>query len=275
MEDLKNICCGYKHGHILMGVLVAVLAVYVAVLAANAIKANKYIGRDTAAQSTITVSGTGDVSIKPDLAVINFSVVSNAKTVVEATTKNTKDMNAIVNVAKSLGVEDKDLQTTGYSINPQYNYVDEPVPSVQCAGGMCPVAAAGKRILSGYDVTQTLTVKMRDMSKIGQIIEEATASGANQVGDLQFTIDNPEVAQADARKIAIDDAKAKAQKLASQMEVKLGRITGYSEGGYYPMAQLNYAAKDMAAGSGTAAVPNIQTGENKVTSNVNIVYEIE
>ena len=131
-------------------------------------------------------------------------------------------------------------------------------------------------MITGYDVTQTLTIKIRkgNMAKIGQIIEGATAAGANQAGSLQFTLDNPDAVQAQARKIAIDDAEAKSQVLAKQLGVKLVRITSYSEGGYYPAAQLNFAANDVAAGS-AAAVPNIQTGENKVTVNVNVTYEIE
>lgn len=265
-----------------LGVFLAVLAVYVAVLAANAVKANKYIGKDTAVQSTISVSGSGDVFVKPNLVVMDFSVVSEGTGVSEATADNNKKMNAIVDAAKSLGITDKDMQTTAYNISPRYDYVKQvatPAGPSAAIGSLPsdPAYGSGRRVLSGYDVTQTLTIKIREenMLKIGQIIEEATAAGANQVGDLQFTLDSPEAVQAQAREKAISDAKSKAGALAAQLGVKLVRITGYSDGGYYPAAQLNFSAKEMAVGTDRAVAPNIQTGENKVTANVSITYEIE
>jgi len=272
---MNNICCGgTKAGGIIMAVLLAVLAVYVAALAVNAVKSNKYIGRDAATQSTISVAGSGDVYVAPDLAVMDFSVVSEAKTVADAMADNTKKANAIIDVVKSLGVAEKDLQTTNFNVTPHYDNVNSQNDVIKCTPESCPMPIGTKRVLTGYDITQTLTVKMRDMAKIGQIIEEATASGANQVGDLQFTLDDPDAVKADARQKAIVDAKAKADKLANQLGVKLGRITGFSEGGYYPSSQINYAAKD--AGGGIAAVaPNIQVGENKTTVNVSITYEIQ
>jgi hypothetical protein len=282
MENQQNnLCCGQpKAVGVILGVLLAVLAVYVAVLAVNAIMASKYIGRESANQATISVAGTGDVSIKPDLAAMDFSVVSEAKTVADATADNNAKMNAIIDVAKSLGVDQKDLQTAGYSVNPRYDYVRQEVSAPSSVPGGAATSdliyPSGKRILSGYDVTQTLTVKMRGemMNKIGQIIEEATAAGANQVGDLQFTVDDPDAVQAQAREIAIKDAKSKAEILAKQLNVKLVRITGYSDGGgYYPIA---YAGKGVAMDTAQGVpAPNIQTGENKITVSVNINYEIE
>ncbi len=302
MEKETNGCacvaCGSegKSLRVIAGVLLAVLAVYVAVLAANAIKANKYVGRDAVNQGTISVSGEGEVYKAPDLAVMDFSVISTAKTVVEAMADNTKKMNAIIDVAKSLGVADKDLQTTNFNMNPRYDYVktapvpavgttrssvSSSVPAMDMAIEIAPDEPIyypnGKRVLSGYDVTQTLTVKMRDMAKIGQIIEELVASGANQTNDLRFTLDDPAAVQGEARKEAINDAKEKARILAEQLGVKLGRITSYNDSGYSPVYRLNYAAKDMAAGAvqESAPAPTIQTGESKITANVNIVYEIE
>ena len=272
---MENKISGEQKGFLIpfAAILFAVLAIYVGVLAVNAVKANKYIGRDYTSIDTITVSGTGDVYASPDLATMDFSVVSEATAVAAAMDDNTKKMNAIVDVVKSLGVPEADLQTSGFSINPHYDYVNDKT-TTSPNGAYYP---SGNRVLSGYDITQTLTVKVRqdNMAKIGQIIAEATASGANQVGDLQFTIDKPETLQDEARKQAIDEAKAKAETLASQLGVKLVKITNYSEGGYAPTYSLSY---DKAAATGTAAeaaTPAIQTGQNKIESNVNITYEIE
>ncbi|MCU0653118.1 MAG: SIMPL domain-containing protein [Candidatus Pacebacteria bacterium] len=267
---------------ILTAALALVLTVYVAALAVNAIKSSKFAGRPAGGANTITVSGDGNVSVKPDLAVMDFSVVSEATTVAAALDDNNKKMKAIVDVVKSLGVEEKDLQTSGYNINPRYDYLKAAVPPV--ASNSTPAVDVpvyypeGRRALAGYDITQTLTVKMREeaFGKIGQIIQEVTAAGANQVGDLQFTLDNPDAAQADARGKAIDNAKNKAQTLAKQLGVKLVRLSNYSDGGYSPVYRLNYAAKDAAAGAAESApAPSIQTGENKITVNVSLTYEIE
>lgn len=294
MEKQNNNACGVcppqgGFAKMVLGALMTALAVYVAALAVNAIKENKYIGRATQIQSTVSVSGQGEVYKKPDLAVMDFSVVSEAKTVAEAMEDNTEKMNAIVDVTKSLGVEEKDLQTTEFRIYPRYDYVK----STTSSAILRPVDdeeevvevdesyyyPSGKRVLSGYEVTQTLTVKIREgnMEKIGTIINEVTASGANQVGDLRFTLDDPDEAQAEAREKAIEDAKTKAQNLAGQLGVKLVRIINYSDSRYYPVSQVNYATKDMAVGMGGAAesAPTIQTGESKITVNVNISYEIE
>jgi len=274
-NQTNNIFCGNsKFIKTIIAVLFAALAVYVAVLAVNAIKANKYIGRDVSTQNTISVSGKGEIYVKPDLAVMDFSVLSEAKTVAEAMTDNTKKMNAIADVVKSLGVAEKDLQTTGFNISPHYDYVRQ--SSSDLISGAEPIYPSGKRILSGYDITQTLTVKMRDMAKIGTIIQEVTAAGANQVGDLQFTLDDPDAAQAQAREKAINNAKEKANPLAKQLGVKLVKIVNYNENDYTPVYSLDYAAKTVAAGiAENAPAPSIQTGENKITSNVSIVYEIE
>ena len=289
MENQNNNVCGVCNCaggpcRIVVGALAIALAVYVAALAVNAIKSNKYIGRQVANQATISVSGDGEVYKTPDLAVMSFSVVSEAKTVAEAMEDNTKKMNAITDVMKSMGVAENDLQTTNFSINPRYDYVRATAP-VPADGAEIAVDEeyyypSGKRTLSGYDVNQTMTIKVRqeNMGKIGQIIQEATASGANQVGSLQFTLDDPDAAQAEARELAIVEAKEKAEILAKQLNVKLVRIISYNDGGYSPTYRLNYDAKEEAYGMGGAAsvpAPDIQAGESKISMNVNITYEIE
>jgi uncharacterized protein YggE len=282
-NQMNNMCCGnLKSARYLMGALALALTVYVAALAFNAIKSSKFVGRGTGGVNTITVSGNGDVYAKPDLAVMDFTVVSEAATVAAAMDDNTKKMNAIVDVAKSLGVAEKDLQTSGFNINPRYDIVKQMTPTAEPTTVTIAVPTTpiyypdGKRVLAGYDITQTLTVKMRDLTKIGQIIQEITAAGANQAGDLQFTLDNPDSVKDQARGMAIEDAKAKAKTLAQQLKVNFVRISNYNEGGYTPVYQLNYAAKDVAAGvAENAPAPNIQTGENKVTVNVSLTYEIE
>lgn len=222
-------------------------------------------GKLTETQNTITVSDTGTIYAKPDLALTTLSVISEAKTVAEAMSDNTEKMNAIVGSVKGKGVEDKDLKTTNFNIYPRYEYENK-----DCSMYYCP---PGKRVLAGYTVSQSLEVKMRDMEKIGEIIEGATVAGANEVGDLQFTIDKQDELKAQAREEAIEKAKAKAKELAKVLGIKLVRINSFNESSVLPY----YFGVKEAVGMGGATVPatpQIETGENKIEVTISITYEI-
>jgi len=216
-------------------------------------------------ENTITVSATGEIYTKPDLTLTTFSVVNEAKLVSEALAENTKKMNAIINFIKAQGVEDKDLKTTNFNISPRYEYRKEeteiyPYPP-------------GKRVLVAYEVTQSLQVKIRDMTKIGDILQGATDAGANQVGDLQFTVDKEDEFKKQARNEAIEKAKVKAKELAAQLGVNLVRITNFSESAVLPYFYgLEKAVAP--AGIGGGEIPQIETGENKIEVTVTITYEI-
>ena len=215
--------------------------------------------------NTITVSDTGEVYAKPDLALTAFSVITEEKTVAEALSKNTEKMNTVIDFVKGQGVEEKDLKTTSFNIYPRYEWYDE----TQCEIYPCPT---GERVLVGYEVQQSLEVKIRDLEKIGAIIEGATEAGANQVGDLQLTIDKQDELKKQAREQAIEKAKTKAKELAGQLGVKLVRITNFSESSVIPYYYgLEKAAALSGVGGGT---PQIETGENKIEVTVSITYEI-
>lgn len=215
--------------------------------------------------NTITVSATGEVYTKPDLTITTFSTITEKKTVAEALSENTKKMNAVISFVKAQGVEDKDLKTTSFNIYPRYEYQKIEIE-------IYPYPP-GKRVLVGYEVTQSLQVKIRDMEKIGNIIEGATTAGANEVGDLQFTVDKEEEFKKEARKEAIEKAKAKAEDLASQLGVNLVKITNFSESSVIPYFYgLEKAAAP--AGLGGGETPQIETGENKIEVTVTITYEI-
>jgi uncharacterized protein YggE len=246
--------------------LLIIVIIFFAVRIQNDIKAGQYIGQDVQNINVITATGVGDVNSNPDLAQITFSVISNAKTVSEAMADNTKKMNTVIAFVKGQGVEDKDMTTASFNISPTYDYVQG-----LCTTASCPQS---KRVLSGYEVDQSLQVKIRDLSKIGVIIEGATAAGANQTGDLQFTIDDQDSLVAQARVKAIAKAKAQASQLASQLGVRLVRITGYNEGNNIPSPVYSLSAKAMDTASVGAEAPSIQIGQNKTEVSVSITYEI-
>ena len=250
------------------GIFLIILSAYFFILAENKIQEQKYIGWDVESSNTITISGTGEIYAKPDLALTTFSVVSNAKTVADALADNVQKMNAITDFLKGQNIQDKDLKTVNFSLNPAYEWIREPNED-------SAIYPNGKRVLVGYEVNQSLQVKIRDLERIGQIIEGATASGANQAGDLQFTIDQEEELQNQAREQAIEKAKIKAKELASQLGVKLVRVANFSENGYLPYYSYAKTVSAEASGAMLDAAPSISTGENKIESIVSITYVID
>ncbi|MDO8559353.1 MAG: SIMPL domain-containing protein [bacterium] len=245
----------------LLVLFIAVLILFFAVGVSNKIKEGRYIGENTAFKNTISVTATGDVYAKPDLAQISFSVVNEGKTVVGVMSENTNKMNTVIDSIKKQGVESKDIKTTNFSMNPRYEWR-------KTASSYFP---EGERTLIGYEISQSLEIKIRDLNKVGTIIEGATGSGVNQVGILYFTIDNQDKLNAEARQKAINEAETKAKELASELGVKLGKIVNFSESGFSPMPM--YAFKEMGIGGGGTA-PQIETGENKISVTVSITYEI-
>ena len=247
---------------IILTVFLLALTVYTVVVIQNKIKEGRYIGQEIESRNTITVFGKGEVYTRPDLAITIFSVVTEKKTVSEALSENTEKMNTIIDSMKEQGVEDKDLKTTSFNIYPRYDWYNETRFYPQ-----------GRRVLVGYEVRQSLQVKIRDMEKIGEIIQKATNAGANQVGDLQFTIDNEDEFKKQARGQAIEKAQDKAKELASQLGVRLVRIVNFSESGVVP---YYYGLEKIVGmgGSEETAAPTIETGENKIEVNVIITYEI-
>ena len=166
-------------------------------------------------------------------------------------------MNNIISFLKNdLKIADKDLKTTGYNIYPQYEYTKD-----------------GKRIFLGYRITQTLEVKIRDLSKVGDVLEGTVDKGTNEIGSLQFTNDDLERIKVEARKLAIDNATEKSKTLTSQLGVKLGKIVSFSEGTLWP-TPVPYLKEAVGVGGGEIA-PQIETGENEINVNVSITYEIE
>lgn len=249
-----------------LGVL-AILGVFLLVLIAGNIMNWRYIGAGVAAANTINITGYGEAFGAPDIATFTFTVSSTKSTVAAAQADATAKINAVTDYLKAQEVDAKDIQTSDYSVNPQYDYSGS-----VCANGYCPPT---RGTLTGYEVRQTTTVKVRDTSKAGDLLTGVGSKGATEVSGLSFTFDDPNKLQDDARAKAIADAKGKADLLASQLGVHIVRVVSYNDNGGYPTP---YYAKDVAMGSGVASqaavAPEISIGQNKVTSNVSITYEI-
>jgi len=205
----------------------------------------------------ISFTGEGKVSSKPDIAFIDFSVVTQGADISNVQDSNTKKMNKVVDFLKSFGIEDKDIKTTNYGLYPQYTYENNQIPQIM-----------------GYQITQTLNVKIRKTDTVGDVLKKGVTMGINQVNSLYFGIENDEKLKEDARQLAITDAKKKADIMASQIGIKLGKIIGFSENtSGYPVPMM-YDAKAQGMG-GSGSSPNVQIGENEITLSVTIIYEIK
>lgn len=251
--------------------VLSLLAFYLLALVFSEFKSMRYIGSGVSASNTITVSGEGEVSAVPDMATFSVTIQERAKTVAAAQEVATEKSNDILAYLEGEGIDEKDIQTADYSVYPEYEYQTTEV----CRDGYC---GPGKQVLVGYQVSQTITVKVRDTEQAGDLLAGVGERGASQVSGLSFTIDDEEALQNAARDEAIADAKDKAQELARSLGVKVVRVVGFSENGSYPPTPYAYGrggtAMDMAVAQEAKAAPAIPAGENKIFSNVTITYEI-
>ena len=205
-------------------IALGVLALFLLAATFGELKSLRFIGRGVTATNTITASGNGEVFAVPDTATFSVTVQENAAEVKPAQDAATEKSNDIVAYLKAQGIDEKDMQTTDYSVYPQYEY-----QQASCREGYCP---PGKQVLNGYQVSQTLTVKVRDTKKAGDLLSGVGSRGASQVSGLSFTVDDEDALQAEARQMAIDEARDKAEALAAQLGVNIVRVVGVREGGY-------------------------------------------
>ena len=165
----------------------------------------------------ISVSAQGRISAAPDMAVMQLSVVREGKTAREALTANNKAMADIVGEMKKEGVESRDLQTAGISIQPRYEYHNN------SNGRQKPPK------IVGYIVSNALTVRVRDLESIGTLLDRSVTLGVNQGGNIRFMVEDTETLLQEARLKAMKNAIAKAEALTGAAGVKLGRILSISE----------------------------------------------
>ncbi|MEN0041487.1 MAG: SIMPL domain-containing protein [Pseudomonadota bacterium] len=210
----------------------------------------------------ISVSATGNADIAPDMAVLNLMVMREADTARAALDANTQAMAAVLADMKAEGIDERDLQTSNFNINPRYFY-----PPRKKDGTQEP-----PRIV-GYTVTNGLTVRVRDLGKLGTILDRSVTLGVNSGGNVRFTNDDPAKAIDQARRKAMENAISKATTLTDAAGIGLARITSISEqnrGQPRPMPMAVARAK-MAAEA--APVP-IAAGENSYSVTVNVTWEL-
>lgn len=250
----------------------AFLALFLLVETMKSLKEYRYVGSGVTATNTITVSGQGEVFAVPDRATFSVTVREEAKEVADAQDAATEKTNAIISYIKGAGVEEKDIKTVSYNVNPKYEWKQK-----ACVlGSYCE---PGNQVLIGFEVWQILEVKVQDPKKAGDLLTGVGSRGASEVSGLSFTIEDEDQLRSEARQMAIKEAKEKADALAKQLGVSVVRVVGFYEDSYgYPMPYYGKGgmAMDaaMSARAESAPTPELPAGENKITSNVNVTYEI-
>lgn len=210
----------------------------------------------------IVVTGEGSVDIAPDMAVLLLTVTREAKTAREALDANSSAMSDVLAAMQAQGIARRDLQTSNFSIQPNYTY-----PPRSSTG-----AEKAPRIV-GYTVRNSLTVRVRDISAIGAVLDKSVTLGVNEGGNIRFTNDDPSAAITQARTKAMQEALAKAKTLAAAAGVNTGKVLEISEQSFRP-GPAPMARAEMAMARSADAVP-VATGENTYTVTVTVSLAID
>jgi hypothetical protein len=216
--------------------------------------------------TTISVTGEGEVMAVPDIGQFSFSVVAKGDDAVTAQEASGTKINEINAAIEAAGVERSDIKTEYYSLYPTYTYETRP-----CIAGMyCP----GEQVQNGFEVNQTILVKVRNLDQAGTLLGLVGDKGATNISGLSFTIDDSSVLKDEAREKAIADARAKAEVLAKNLGVRLSKMVGYYEDeGMYPYYGMGGDMRVQAESSFKG--PDLPTGENKTTSRVTLTFQVK
>jgi len=200
------------------------------------------------------------VKTVPDMAIVELGTLSQAATAKAALEANTQKMTALIAMLKAAGIDDKDIQTSNFSVNPRYENSS---------------VSTGTPKICGYDVSNSVSVVVHKLADLGGILDKAVGAGSNQVNGVTLTVAEPQAAMDEARKVAVKDALRKAGLLTEAAGVKLGPLVNMSEGGNVMPVPImrGRVAMDMAA-KASAPVPMAQ-GEVAISADVNMVWDME
>lgn len=211
---------------------------------------------EAGAMRTLALTGHGEVRLAPDMATVTAGVLSQAATARDALTANNRSMAALLDALKSAGISEKDIQTSNFSVAPRYDYNNNTQPPK----------------LVGYDVSNSVSVMVRQLDALGPVLDQLVTAGSNQISGIAFGIAEPDAALDEARKLAVADAARKAKIYTEAAGVTLGPITSISESGGFAPPMPHVKAMRMEAAD--AAVP-IAQGEQSLSIDVNIVWDIK
>jgi hypothetical protein len=212
---------------------------------------------DASSPVTISVSGEGKVTGKPDIADVSIGVQTDRLRTSElASADLAQTMEDVLAAVRKAGIADADIRTEQLWLTPVYDYTD------------------GRTDMSGFQATQSLQVTVRDLTSIGTLLTAATEAGANQLGSVQMRIDDADALRAKARSEAIAEAKAKADVLAGELGMRVDELVGFTEGMTSPYAMRAYEGKAMAGGMDDMATLELPAGSEDVFVTVSLTYRL-
>jgi len=260
--------------------LLIILSAYYAVRIYSEIKKDNMLGESTT-PATISFTGHGEVTATPNIANISFTISKDDKTVKAAQADVAVVEKSALSVLKTKGVADADIKTTDASFNPKYEYKQaicpQPVMAPLSSGvSVSPIYCnPGKQVLAGYTASESITVKVRNTDTVGDIVQALGTTGVSNLNGPDFSIDNPDALQIQARKLAITDAQTKAKELAKDLGVSLGKISSFDESNNPTPIMFSAKNEAMSAVAPVAAPAVITQGQNTISSDVTITYEIK
>lgn len=225
-------------------------------LPAGAALAQEVVPARAISGTRLDIVATGEVSRVPDIARINAGVVTQARTATEAIAQNAQRMERVIAALKRAGIAERDIQTSSINLNPEYRYVENQAP-----------------ILTGYRASNEVTVRFRDIAETGAILDALVAEGANQINGPMLEIDKPDEALDEARRQALEKARARAEMYAQATGMRVTRILAISESAVagppipYPVMRMEAAAQDAS----TKIVP----GEQTLSVTLSVTYELQ
>ena len=238
------------------------LIVYVGLLAMDKSYSLKQTIENKNPKNTISVTGQGKVSATPDLATVNLGVITNGDTASSVQDESSKKINKIIDFVKQQGISKEDVTTSGFSIYPQQDY------------------QGGKSTITGYQASQTITIKVRGVDKstdkLSKILGGVAATGANQINGVFFSFDDPDQLKGEARKQGIEKAKQKAVELAAAAGLQLDKVINVSESsgipGPIPYAEAGLGGTGLASDKSVA--PNVEPGNQDIITEMTVVFEV-
>lgn len=201
----------------------------------------------------LSVSAQAEARRTPDIAVLSTGVVTQAADANAAMRANAEQMNKVVAAIRAAGIEARDVQTSGINLNPQYRYAENQPPTI-----------------TGYQASNTVNITVRDIARLGKILDALVATGANQVNGPSFDVEDKESALDEARRAALEKAQARASMYAKSLGMQVRRIVSISEGGRIDVPVPMMRMKAMAADAETSVSP----GENVLSMNLDVVFEL-
>ena len=264
--------------YIFLSALILAATVYISIQSINILDSG-----DNNDENTITISAEGKVDAAPDVARVDFSVIAQGKTPKEVQRQVSEKMNKIADFIKEQGVDAKDIKTLNISVNPRYYYsydyprIPCPLMSEVYPSSSSPISCPPKSpVIIGYEASQTLDVKIRELDNAGDIIDGAVENGATQVGGINFSIDDPDELKAQAREQAFRKARAKAEALAKIAGMKIKRVITFSESdGYFPPYYGTMDAMGMGGGVEKGIETSVEPGSQEVTVTLSVTFEIK